>query len=169
VVRATRSHRCDDDSEDKRSAVESALPVPEPRETVPDDEGNAPPPFLPYSCVSDFRPRESQTFLREVNGKARSRRFCHGFRGRRVLSLCKLDLALGRALKTTNPAALASFAAGATGAGLDGAVVDPDWLDLRQRVFLTHGWPRRPIHASGANTTARTSLLPDASGRLVNA
>jgi hypothetical protein len=37
--------------------------------------------------------------------------------------------------------ALASFAAGVTGAGLDGAVVIADWLDLRHRVSLTHGWP----------------------------
>jgi hypothetical protein len=107
--------------------------------------------------------------LREVNATARSHRFCHGFRQARVLSLCKLDLALGRALKKTNPAARASFAAGTIRAGRDGVVSDPDWLDLRQRVFLTHGWPRRLIHASGANTTARTSLLPDGSGRPVNA
>jgi hypothetical protein len=38
-----------------------------------------------------------------------------------VLSLCKLYLAFGRALKTTNPAAHASFASGIPGAGLDGA------------------------------------------------
>jgi hypothetical protein len=56
--------------------------------------------------------------------------------------LCKLYLAFGRALKTTNPAALASIAAGITGAGLDGAVFIANWLDLRHGVSLTHGWPR---------------------------
>jgi hypothetical protein len=108
------------------------------------------PRFYPRSGAGDFLPRELPDLLREVNATVRSHRFCHRFRQVRVLSSCKLDLALGRVLKTTNPAALASFAAGTTGAGLDGAVFDPDWLDLRQRVSLTHGWPRRLIHASGA-------------------
>jgi hypothetical protein len=65
-----------------------------------------------------------------------------GFREISVLSLCKLYMALGRPLKTSNPTALASSAAGFPGAGLDGAVSTANWLDLRHRVFLTHGWPR---------------------------
>jgi hypothetical protein len=56
--------------------------------------------------------------------------------------LCKLQLAFGRALKRTNPAALASFAVGIPGAGLAGADFIANWLDLRHRVSLPHGWPR---------------------------
>jgi hypothetical protein len=80
--------------------------------------------------------------LRQVNRASELRPLPRGFEEVSVISLEGLCLVFGRALKTTNRAAHAPFAAGITGAGLDGAVFIANWLDLRQRVSLTHGWPR---------------------------
>jgi len=105
-------------------------------------------------------------WLRQVNQAPELRLFPRGFEEASVLSLQGLCLAFGRALKTTNPAALAPFAAGTTGAGLDGAVFIANWLDLRHRVFLTHGLAaRRVIRAWNSMLAAlcascRTSSLP---------
>ncbi|SIT37102.1 hypothetical protein BN2475_100123 [Paraburkholderia ribeironis] len=84
----------------------------------------------------------SRALLREVKRAADLRLSERRIGEISVLSSCKLYLAFGRTLKTTNPAALASFAAGTTGAGLGGAVFIADWLNLRHRTSLTHGWPR---------------------------
>ncbi|MFM0224607.1 hypothetical protein [Paraburkholderia dipogonis] len=93
----------------------------------------------------DRRPHSANRaiLLRKVSRAPELRLLRRGFGQVSVLSLCKLNLAFGRALKTTNPAALAPFTAGNTGAGLDDAVFIANWLDLRHRVSLTHGWPRR--------------------------
>jgi hypothetical protein len=86
-----------------------------------------------------------------------------------VLSLCKLHLAFGRALKTTNPAALAPFAAGTTGAGLD----DADSSQTGSTSGI--GYPSPTVGRAARNfwLTAprkrRTSLLPGASRRSITA
>ncbi|MDR8400625.1 MULTISPECIES: hypothetical protein [Paraburkholderia] len=89
--------------------------------------------------------RESRVFLRKVRQAPELRLLRCGFRQGSVLSLCKLYLAFGRALKTINPTALAPFTAGTTGAGLDGAVFIANWLDLR------HGYPSPTVGRAARN------------------
>jgi len=125
-----------------------------------------------HGFVPDRRPHSVNRsfFLTKVTRALEQRPLPRGFRQVSVLSFCEIFRALGRALKTTNPAALAPFAAGFPGAGLDGAVITANWLDLRHRASLTHGWPRIASRVVGrACANVRTSLPSDASGRPITA
>jgi hypothetical protein len=79
--------------------------------------------------------------LRQVNQALELRPLSRGFEEVSVLSLEGICLVWACA-ENNQPAAQAPFTAGITGAGLDGAVFIANWLDLRHRVSLTHGWPR---------------------------